>query len=88
MWRYGETPEQHFFTESRGGAQALANGNVLITDSEQGRAFEVTREGEVVWEFWNPDTAEAGAKRATIFRVLKLEPGASLQLAWPEPPAR
>jgi hypothetical protein len=83
VWSYGERPEQRFFTQTRGGAQALANGNVLITESERGRAFEVTRAGEIVWEFWNPDTIGAGAKRATIHRMLRLEPGATPQLALP-----
>lgn len=42
------------------GAQRLANGNTLICsygqrNPEKPRLFEVTREGEVVWEFFHPD---------------------------------
>ena len=33
------------------GAQRLENGNTLITETGRGRVFEVTREGEIVWEY-------------------------------------
>jgi hypothetical protein len=33
--------------------QRLPNGNVLIAESGQGRAFEVTPEGKIVWEYIN-----------------------------------
>ena len=36
----------------------LANGNLLITESMQGRAFEVAPDRSIVWEYRNP--AEAG----------------------------
>ena len=47
-----------FFSRTRGGVQALPNGNVLIVESEGGRAFEVTRAGEVVWEYYDPDAVD------------------------------
>src|SRR5262245_65643091 len=37
-----------------GCAQRLPNGNTLITESSFGRFFEVTKEGEIVWEYVNP----------------------------------
>lgn len=36
-----------------GKQQPLENGNILIAEADGGRAFEVTRDGEVVWEFIN-----------------------------------
>lgn len=53
-WSYEGTPDHPLFSESRGAAQSLANGNVLITESDKGRLLEVTREGEPVWEFYCP----------------------------------
>jgi hypothetical protein len=50
VWRY-DAP--HFFTSTAGTEQALPNGNVLVTSSESGRAFEVTRKGRIVWQ-WTP----------------------------------
>jgi hypothetical protein len=38
----------------RGVQQRLPNDNVLITSSMSGRIFEVTRRGEIVWDFHNP----------------------------------
>lgn len=58
-----------FFSEIRGAAQRLPGGNTLITESERGRVFEVTRDGEVVWEYWNP-VLEDGARRR-IYRALR-----------------
>ena len=48
-------PQQDFFSPWRGSVQRLPNGNTLICSSERGQVFEVTPDGRVVWEFWNPD---------------------------------
>jgi len=29
------------------------NGNLLITESNKGRSFEINRRGEIVWEYFN-----------------------------------
>ena len=52
IWEYSR---KDFFTLSQGYAQRLPNGNTLITESEKGHAFEITGEGDVVWELYNPD---------------------------------
>lgn len=57
-WEY-EVPEatageRKFFSWYIGGAQRLLNGNTLITDGANGRVFEVTKTGKVVWEFISP----------------------------------
>jgi hypothetical protein len=70
-WIYTESPEARFFSKYQGGNQPLPNGNVLITESNDGRAFEVTREGEIVWEFYNPDWQDG--KRAGMYRLVRLE---------------
>ena len=43
------------------GAQRLANGNTLITSGPQGRFFEVTPAGEIVWEYWSEFRGEGGS---------------------------
>ncbi len=72
VWEYRADPPDAFFSEKMGGVQGLANGNVLVTESQRGRAFEVTREGEVVFEFWNPELHVSGSRRASIHRLRKL----------------
>lgn len=49
-----------FFSRIMGKHQWLPNGNILITEAMDGRAFEVTREGEIVWSYinrWDEDEA-------------------------------
>jgi hypothetical protein len=66
VWQY-EAPDRYdFFSRGRGSCQSLPNGDVLITESAKGRVFEVTREGEVVWEFMNPDRHDD--RRGTFYR--------------------
>lgn len=48
VWRYAALG---FFSPSKGIEQPLPNGNVLVTSSRAGRIFEITRDGEIVWEF-------------------------------------
>ena len=43
-----------FFTDIMGTHQLLPNGNRLITESRRGRVFEVSMEGEIVWEYIVP----------------------------------
>ncbi len=62
VWQYPPAGATPFFSLSMGAAQRLPNGNTLITDSNHSRAFEVTREGETVWEFINPDQNDLGMR--------------------------
>ena len=53
-WEYMGEPPHSFYASFMGGAQRLPNGNTLICESAHGRFFEVTPEGEIVWEYVNP----------------------------------
>jgi hypothetical protein len=75
VWQYHGSKEDPFFSKHLGTAQRLPNGNTLITESNSGRAFEVTQEHRTVWEFYNPHRAgENGQYIATIFELLRLPP--------------
>lgn len=50
---YTGTMEQPFFTYAMGKHQWLPNGNLLITESMEGRAFEIDEQGNRVWEYIN-----------------------------------
>ena len=54
VWEYTGSPERPLFSETSGSVEALANGNLLIVESDQGRVIEVTPDREVVWEFQSP----------------------------------
>jgi hypothetical protein len=61
LWSYEGTPERPFYTSIHGGQQQLPNGNVLITESEGGRVFEIEKESNrTVWEFRNIVDQEDG----------------------------
>jgi hypothetical protein len=51
--RYAGSDEQPFYTGIMGKHQWLPNGNMLITESTAGRAFEVDPDGALVWEYFN-----------------------------------
>ena len=55
MWEYGNSGDEVAFYSSRiSGVQRLENGNTLICSGAEGWFFEVTLEGEKVWEYYNP----------------------------------
>ncbi len=53
-WFYRDPQSWCFFSPVMGGVQRLPNGNTLINEAVTGRFFEVTHEGDMVWEFINP----------------------------------
>ena len=74
-WEYRGNDERPFYSHHCGTVQRLSNENTLVTESAGGRAFEVTPEGEIVWEFHNPHRAgEHDEYVATLFEVLRLPP--------------
>jgi len=73
LWSYGDEPGQRFYSEACGTAQRLPNGNTLVTVSDRGRAFEVTRMGRRVWEFVSPERAgDDNELIATLYDVQRL----------------
>ena len=57
VWEYSalEQGRATFFSRNVSSAQRLPNGNTMIGEGAKGRIFEVTIDGEIVWEFINPD---------------------------------
>ncbi|MEM7025991.1 MAG: arylsulfotransferase family protein, partial [Pseudomonadota bacterium] len=45
--------EIDFYTRVRGKHQPLGNGGLVVTSPQQGRAFELSREGDIVFEIAN-----------------------------------
>lgn len=73
VWSYAGSDQRPFASASAGSCQRLGNGNTLVVESVSGRAFEVTPEGDIVWEFVNPE--RAGPKRgliAVLYDVVRL----------------
>ena len=58
IWQYsGEDsggPGWSFRSTNISDARRLPNGNTFIDEGQSGRLFQVTRDGEIVWEYVNP----------------------------------
>lgn len=54
VWAYTGTEDAKLESRIRSSQELQPNGNVLITESSAGRMLEVTRDGEIVWEYINP----------------------------------
>jgi hypothetical protein len=75
VWSYSDG--ERFYAPFISGCQRLANGNTLVCEGPKGRVFEVTRAGEIVWEFWNPfggDLATEGVQGNALFRATRVAP--------------
>jgi hypothetical protein len=53
-WTYIANPPQDMYSTGLGAIQLLPNGNRLINEGREGRAFEITNSGQIVWEYKNP----------------------------------
>ena len=53
-WSYTAPDKYSLYSAFVSGAQRLKNGNTLITSGAKGRFIEVTSDGDIVWEYWNP----------------------------------
>ena len=58
-WSYAAPERESFFAPFVSGAQRLPNGNTLIASGVEGRLFEVSPAGELLWDYRNPFGAEA-----------------------------
>ena len=97
-WSYVAPTRTAFFSFFISGAHRLANGHTFITSGAQGRFFEVTPEGEIVWEYWSPyagtlpDNQATNANPYSVFLATKIVPdhpvlaGRDLTPLDPQPP--
>jgi hypothetical protein len=86
VWSYRGSEAHPFLSTGLGAASRLPGGNTLITESMAGRAFEVTPEGEIVWEFYNP--YRGGDQKQFIATIFEMEPiPADFPVDWIPPKA-
>jgi len=56
-WRYPEILDEEFYSSNVSGAERQPNGNTLIANGQNGFAFEINPEEEIVFRYVNPITA-------------------------------
>jgi len=54
VWSYDGGEDNYFFTPFRGDHIQLENGNILVSETESGKVFEITQKGELVWKYVSP----------------------------------
>jgi hypothetical protein len=69
VWSYSD---EGFYSLGSGAQQLLSNGNVLITESQKGRIFEVTNDGRIVWEYLNPRRTDDGKTIVRLTRAYRV----------------
>ena len=70
VWAFEDNPTHPLYSKTCGSCQRLPGGNTLITESDNGRALEVNRQGKIVWEFRNPE--RAGKDREFIAAIMEM----------------
>ncbi len=79
VWKYPTDPSEKFYSHRRGSSQRFSNGNTLITESGSGHVFEITKNGKIVWEFYNPQIRKKNTQRAAIYRMMRIADLKSIQ---------
>ena len=79
VWEYWGNPSHTFDSHFISGCQRLPNGNTLICEGLWGRFFEVTKEGDIVWEYISPftvprETGPTKGDQSTVFRAYRYAP--------------
>lgn len=75
VWQYQEKRLYEFYSPRISNAQRLPNGNTLICEGGSGRFFEVTTDGELVWEYVNPYFGESpNGPSNRVFRAYRYSP--------------
>lgn len=54
VWTFISTAPNSFYSQNISGCQRLPNGNTVVCAGKHGHFFEVTENGDVVWEYINP----------------------------------
>jgi hypothetical protein len=75
-WSYQSVPILAFFSFMISGCERLGNGNTLITEGATGRLFEITPDGETVWEYVSPWLLPSRFGLTTaVFRAYRIPDG-------------
>ena len=81
VWSFESFKGKNFYSFNVSSAQRLPNGNTFVCAGAPSHFFEVTKEGEVVWEYINPLGANGlspvltgGGETNSVFRAYRYGP--------------
>ncbi|HIL80839.1 MAG TPA: hypothetical protein EYG54_06200 [Myxococcales bacterium] len=69
--QYSGNSAEPLYSRRSGRVQVLENGNILVIETDGGRALELTQDGEVVWEFRSPYLVGEGDEKVAHLYSLK-----------------
>lgn len=73
VWQYTGTdsgrPAYTFYSSYISSARRLPNGNTLIDEGMNGRFFQITAKGDIVWEYVSPYFSEGAVASNTVYRA-------------------
>jgi hypothetical protein len=73
VWQYtgadSGRPAYTFYSSYISSARRLPNGNTLIDEGMNGRFFQVTPKGDIVWEYVSPYFSEGAVSSNTVYRA-------------------
>lgn len=72
VWSYHGTKDNPFSSIYNGMVDPLPNGNYLVTETHSGRVFEITRDKNIVWEYYAPGRYPYTGKGRSIFHKDKI----------------
>jgi hypothetical protein len=72
VWSFTSVEPNSFYSAHISSVQRLPNGNTLVMSGRHGHMFQVTREGEIVWEYIVPvmDIVAPGATLKDIYKKI------------------
>ncbi len=80
-WTYANPDDPTlFYSRIVSSAQRLKNGNTLVCEGTKGKFFEIDPNGEIVWEYINPEKSDGTIVNqgeepvSNIFRALRYSP--------------
>jgi hypothetical protein len=74
VWEFTGSDSEPLHSRRSGGAEFLANGNLLVVETDRGRALELTSEKQIVWEYRSPYRAGGDGDRvAGIYSMQRIE---------------
>jgi len=77
-WSFAGNAVEPLHSPVYGSIQRLGNGNTMIVESTNGRAFEVTPKGRVVWDYRSPHRRSEDGRELVmpLMDTVRFEPGA------------
>jgi hypothetical protein len=71
VWEYPKGPDETLYSRIEGFAQELDNGNILITESNKQKIFEINSNQTIIAEWFFNNSHRIVKSRNSIYRVLR-----------------